>query len=87
MNVTKTTTLVTALSLLIALAAQAHDPSLHKKKTESPRCEALAKMDSSQANSAIMKALQKKCQAEKSEEHHDDGGYGDGHGQQGKEKG
>lgn len=53
-------------SCFIMTSAQAHDPSEHIKKNESPKCESMKAMDHSKmdANDPIMMAMMKKCKAQ-----------------------
>ena len=65
--------ILSTTSLLLAgffalSSAQAHDPSMHNKKAEKPKCEAMKNMDHSKMdmNDPVMMAMMKKCMGEKS---------------------
>jgi len=66
----QTTTYVLLASFFAMSSALAHDPSLHSKKAEKPKCEAMKKMDHSKMdmNDPVMMAMMKKCMSEKSDE-------------------
>lgn len=59
-----TNVLAALLSSLFLKVAFAHDPALHMKNAEKPKCEAMKEMDHSKmdANDPVMMALMKKCE-------------------------
>ena len=64
----QTITYVLLASFFAMSSALAHDPALHTKKAEKPKCEAMKNMDHSKMdmNDPVMMAMMKKCMGEKS---------------------
>ena len=60
---------VVLLSSLLAGKAAAHDPKLHKKSDEKPKCGAMKDMDHSKmkADDPVMQAMMLRCQKESSQ--------------------
>ena len=72
----QTITYVLLASFFAMSSARAHDPALHTKKAEKPKCEAMKNMDHSKMdmNDPVMMAMMKKCMSEKpNESNHNDG--------------
>jgi hypothetical protein len=69
------------IATTVSLQALAHDPKLHMKNAEKPKCEMMEKMKAEgkkmDPNDPVMIAMMKKCQAKHS--HHDEHAKGEKH--------